>query len=76
VPYADAAEVLARLRRRRAHPGLVSNIGFELRPIPAAHGLLDAFDELVQSYEVGIRDPEAGPRHLPATRSGWRRSAP
>ena len=60
VPYADAAEVLAGLRADAVRLGLVSNIGFDLRPILGAHGLLDAFDELVQSYEVGIQKPGPG----------------
>ncbi|MCW2566565.1 MAG: HAD-superfamily hydrolase, subfamily variant 3 [Mycobacterium sp.] len=60
VPYADAAEVLAGLRADGVTVALVSNIGFDVRPILAAHGLLDAFDDLVQSYEVGMQKPDPG----------------
>jgi FMN phosphatase YigB (HAD superfamily) len=57
VPYADAAGVLAELRDRGVRTALVSNIGFDVRPILARHGLV--LDELVLSYEVGIQKPDA-----------------
>jgi HAD superfamily hydrolase (TIGR01509 family) len=38
----------------------VTDIGFDVRPMLAAHGLEDAFDEVVQSYEVGIQKPGPG----------------
>jgi FMN phosphatase YigB (HAD superfamily) len=58
VPYADAVDVLAELRTRGVRTALVSNIGFDVRPILAHHGLV--LDELVLSYEVGIQKPDAG----------------
>lgn len=57
-PYADAAEVLTALRRRGVAVGVVSNIGWDLRPVFGAHGL-DAFvDAYVLSYEHGVQKPD------------------
>ncbi|MFJ4922980.1 HAD family hydrolase [Streptomyces sp. NPDC088725] len=58
-PYADAAEVLGALRRGGLGIAVVSNIGWDLRPVFRAHGL-DAFvDAYVLSYEHGIQKPDA-----------------
>ncbi|MEE1801227.1 HAD-IA family hydrolase [Streptomyces sp. JV176] len=58
-PYADAAEVLGTLRRAGIGVAVVSNIGWDLRPVFRAHGL-DAFvDAYVLSYEHGIQKPDA-----------------
>ncbi|MEV5597852.1 HAD-IA family hydrolase [Streptomyces sp. NPDC052496] len=57
-PYPDAAEVLGELRRRGIRTGVVSNIGWDLRPVLRAHGL-DAFVEsCVLSYEHGMQKPD------------------
>jgi HAD superfamily hydrolase (TIGR01549 family) len=57
-PYADAAEVLGALRRGGLGVAVVSNIGWDLRPVFRAHGL-DAFvDAYVLSYEHGIQKPD------------------
>ncbi|MER6983606.1 HAD family hydrolase [Streptomyces carpinensis] len=57
-PYPDAAEVLRTLRERGIAVGVVSNIGWDLRPVFRAHGL-DAFvDTYVLSYEHGIQKPD------------------
>ncbi|POX46344.1 hydrolase [Streptomyces sp. Ru71] len=57
-PYPDAGEVLGALRERGVRIGVVSNIGWDLRPVFRAHGL-DAFvDTYVLSYEHGIRKPD------------------
>ncbi|MEU3840087.1 HAD-IA family hydrolase [Streptomyces sp. NPDC028635] len=57
-PYPDAADVLRALRERGVRIGVVSNIGWDLRPVFRAHGL-DAFvDAYVLSYEHGIRKPD------------------
>jgi HAD superfamily hydrolase (TIGR01493 family) len=56
-PYPDAAEVLAELRRRGLAVGVISNIGWDLRPIFRAHGLDTAVDAFVLSYEHGIQKP-------------------
>ncbi|MFE4537358.1 HAD family hydrolase [Streptomyces scopuliridis] len=58
-PYTDAAEVLGTLRREGIGIAVVSNIGWDLRPVFRAHGL-DAFvDAYVLSYEHGIQKPDA-----------------
>lgn len=57
-PYADAAEVLDALRGRGVAVGVVSNIGWDLRPVFRAHGLDRFVDTYVLSYEHGIRKPD------------------
>ncbi|WP_282083939.1 HAD family hydrolase [Streptomyces tendae] len=56
--YADAAEVLDALRGRGIAVGVVSNIGWDLRPVFRAHGLERYVDTYVLSYEHGIRKPD------------------
>ncbi|MDX3854729.1 HAD-IA family hydrolase [Streptomyces sp. AK02-01A] len=57
-PYADAADVLGALRRGGVGIAVVSNIGWDLRPVFRAHGL-DAFiDAYVLSYEHGVQKPD------------------
>lgn len=57
-PYPDAAEVLEALRARGVPVAVVSNIGWDLRPVFAAHGLADLVDAFVLSYEVGRQKPD------------------
>ncbi|MFI2262171.1 HAD family hydrolase [Streptomyces tubercidicus] len=57
-PYPDTAEVLAELHRRGIRTGLVSNIGWDLRPVLRAHGLERYLDTCVLSYEHGIQKPD------------------
>ncbi|GAA2588702.1 HAD family hydrolase [Streptomyces lienomycini] len=57
-PYPDAAEVLSALRGRGTAVGVVSNIGWDLRPVFRAHGLDRYVDTYVLSYEHGIRKPD------------------
>ena len=58
-PYPDAAEVLGALRERGLGIAVVSNIGWDLRPVVRAHGL-DAFvDAYALSYEHGVQKPDA-----------------
>lgn len=57
-PYPDAAEVLAGLRERGVAVGVVSNIGWDLRPVFRAHGLDPYVDTYVLSYEHGIQKPD------------------
>ncbi|MEU6813917.1 HAD-IA family hydrolase [Streptomyces sp. NPDC046860] len=57
-PYPDAPYVLRELRGRGIAVGVVSNIGWDLRPVFREHGL-DAFvDAYVLSYEHGARKPD------------------
>ncbi|MFF9045779.1 HAD family hydrolase [Streptomyces parvulus] len=57
-PYPDAAEVLAALRGRGVAVGVVSNIGWDLRPVFRAHGLDRYVDTYALSYEHGVRKPD------------------
>lgn len=57
-PYPDAAEVLSELRRRGIGVAVVSNIGWDLRPVLRAHGLDAWVDAYVLSYEHGMQKPD------------------
>ncbi|MGW1076403.1 HAD family hydrolase [Streptomyces sp. NPDC002537] len=57
-PYADAADVLDGLRRRGVRTAVVSNIGWDLRPVFRAHGLDAGVDAYVLSYEHGVQKPD------------------
>ncbi|MEV0261890.1 HAD family hydrolase [Streptomyces sp. NPDC050617] len=56
-PYEDAAAVLAELRHRGVRTAVVSNIGWDLRPVFRAHGLDGGVDAYVLSYEHGVQKP-------------------
>lgn len=56
--YADAAPTLAALRDAGMPVAVVSNIGFDLRPICRAFGWADLISAYVLSYEVGHRKPD------------------
>ncbi|MFG3408878.1 HAD family hydrolase [Streptomyces sp. NPDC048142] len=58
-PYPDTAEVLAALRRAGTPVGVVSNIGWDLRPVFRAHGLDALVDAYVLSFEHGLQKPAA-----------------
>ncbi|GAB2971756.1 HAD-IA family hydrolase [Streptomyces pseudoechinosporeus] len=57
-PYPDTAEVLGALRERGVAVGVVSNIGWDLRPVFREHGLDPYVDAYVLSYEHGIQKPD------------------
>ncbi|GAA3133751.1 HAD family hydrolase [Streptomyces rectiviolaceus] len=57
-PYADAAEVLGGLRERGVRVAVVSNIGWDLRPVFRAHGLDPYVDAYALSYEHDIQKPD------------------
>ncbi|MEU5895189.1 MULTISPECIES: HAD family hydrolase [Streptomyces] len=57
-PYPDAAEVLAGLRERGIGVAVVSNVGWDLRPVFRAHGLDAYVDAYVLSYEHEIQKPD------------------
>lgn len=57
-PYADTADVLGALRAHGVPIGVVSNIGWDLRPVFRAHGLDPYIDAYVLSYEHGIQKPD------------------
>ncbi|MFJ8309923.1 MULTISPECIES: HAD family hydrolase [unclassified Streptomyces] len=56
-PYPDTKAVLTELRERGIGIGVVSNIGWDLRPVFRAHGL-DAFvDAYLLSFEHAVQKP-------------------
>ncbi|OIJ68573.1 HAD family hydrolase [Streptomyces mangrovisoli] len=57
-PYPDTADVLRGLRDRGIGVGVVSNIGWDLRPVFRAHGLDPYVDAYVLSYEHGVQKPD------------------
>ncbi|MFF8987422.1 HAD family hydrolase [Streptomyces globisporus] len=57
--YPDAAEVLEELRRAGIAVGVVSNIGWDPRPVFRAHGLDDLVDAYALSFEHGFQKPAA-----------------
>ncbi|MET8944476.1 HAD-IA family hydrolase [Streptomyces sp. NPDC004542] len=57
-PYPDAAEVLSTLSERGIGVGVVSNIGWDLRPVFREHGLDTYVDAYVLSYEHGVQKPD------------------
>ncbi|MFG3255130.1 HAD family hydrolase [Streptomyces sp. NPDC048172] len=58
-PYPDAARVLGALAERSVPVAVVSNIGWDLRPVFRAHGLDPLVDAYVLSYEHGVQKPDA-----------------
>ncbi|MFI9627944.1 HAD family hydrolase [Streptomyces sp. NPDC052042] len=69
-PYPDAAEVLGALRDNGVRVGVVSNIGWDLRPVFRAHGLDPLIDAYVLSYEHGVQKPDARLFHTACTLLG------
>ncbi|MBX7465004.1 HAD-IA family hydrolase [Streptomyces sp. MAG02] len=57
-PYPDAEAVLAGLRERGIAIGVVSNIGWDLRPVFREHGLDDFVDVYALSFEHGVQKPD------------------
>ncbi|MGV9630222.1 HAD family hydrolase [Streptomyces sp. NPDC003487] len=57
-PYPDAFDVLSALWDRGLKIGVVSNIGWDPRPVFLVHGLDSFIDTYVLSYRHGIRKPD------------------
>jgi HAD superfamily hydrolase (TIGR01509 family) len=60
VPYPDTEAVLKALRQAGVKVAVVSNIGFDIRPLFAAWGLDGLVDAYALSYEVGRCKPDPG----------------
>ncbi len=58
VAYPDTVPVLRALTERGIRVAVVSNIGFDIRPIGKAHGYADLVDAWVLSYEIGVCKPD------------------
>ena len=57
-PYPDTARVVTTLHERGLRVGVVSNIGWDIRPALAAAGVLDVLDTVVLSCEQGVEKPD------------------
>ncbi|WP_328792107.1 MULTISPECIES: HAD family hydrolase [unclassified Streptomyces] len=57
-PYPDTVPTLRALRRRGLPVAVVSNIGWDLRPVFRAHGLDELVDAYVLSFELGAQKPD------------------
>ncbi|WP_406252077.1 HAD-IA family hydrolase [Streptomyces atratus] len=66
-PYPDAAEVLGALHDSGTRIGVVSNIGWDLRPVFRAHGLDHLIEAYVLSYEHGVQKPDSRLFHTACT---------
>ncbi|MEV4490281.1 HAD-IA family hydrolase [Micromonospora coxensis] len=60
VVYPGVAATLRALREGGMKVAVVSNIGFDIRPLLAAWGLADLVDAYALSYEVGRCKPDPG----------------
>jgi HAD superfamily hydrolase (TIGR01509 family) len=58
LPYPDTGPVLHALAQRGIRTGIVSNIGFDVRPHLAHHGLASLVGTYALSYEVGREKPD------------------
>jgi HAD superfamily hydrolase (TIGR01509 family) len=58
VLYTDTAATLMALREASVPVAVVSNIGFDIRPLFEAWGLAELIDAYVLSYEVGRTKPD------------------
>jgi HAD superfamily hydrolase (TIGR01549 family) len=59
-PYTDAVPVLAALRSAGVKVVVVSNIGFDVRPVTTGLGLDPYIDAYALSYEIGHCKPDPG----------------
>jgi HAD superfamily hydrolase (TIGR01509 family) len=58
VLYADASAVVETLHAQGIVVGVISNVGFDLRPILRGHGLAALAERLTMSFEVGATKPD------------------
>ncbi|MCS7480103.1 HAD family hydrolase [Umezawaea endophytica] len=57
-PYPDTARVVTALHERGTRIGVLSNIGWDIRPALADAGVLDVLDTVVLSCEHGVEKPD------------------
>jgi HAD superfamily hydrolase (TIGR01509 family) len=58
VPYADARRTVEQLRARGLRVGLISNVGFDIRPILRAHGFDEQARRCALSFELHAVKPD------------------
>lgn len=59
-PYEDTLPTLLELRRRGAALALVSNVHEDIRPFLARWRMLELFEAVILSFEVGMVKPQPG----------------
>jgi HAD superfamily hydrolase (TIGR01549 family) len=69
-PYPDAEPVLRALRDRGLPLAVVSDVGWDLRPVFAQHRLGGYFATFVMSYQLGVTKPAAIMFHTACERLG------
>jgi FMN phosphatase YigB (HAD superfamily) len=57
VPYADTRPVIGALCEAAIRIGVISNVGFDLRPILRHHGAAELADACTLSFEHGVAKP-------------------
>jgi HAD superfamily hydrolase (TIGR01509 family) len=57
-PYPDTLPALTALAERGIRTAVVSNIGWNPRPVLTAHGVADLVDAILLSYEEGCAKPD------------------
>ncbi|WP_285566129.1 HAD family hydrolase [Actinoallomurus iriomotensis] len=57
-PYPDTLPTLRALKEHGVRTAVVSNVGWDPRPVLAAHGVADLFDAILLSYEEGHCKPD------------------
>ena len=57
-PFPDTIALLRRLHARGVPVAVISNIGWDPRPVLARYGVDEDIDALVLSYEVGVEKPD------------------
>ncbi|MGI5486289.1 HAD family hydrolase [Microtetraspora malaysiensis] len=58
LPYPDTESTLRELRRREIPVAVVSNIGWDLRPVFRHHGVDDLIEQYLLSFEQGAKKPD------------------
>jgi putative hydrolase of the HAD superfamily len=71
-PYPDTEATLKELRRRHVPVAVVSNIGWDLRPVFRHHGVDQLVNAFVLSYEHGAQKPDPALFQLACTALGRR----
>jgi len=57
IAYTDSKPMLQALKNKGVKLGLVSNVGFDIRPVLKREGLMEFFDEILLSCEIGECKP-------------------
>ncbi|MGW4386905.1 HAD family hydrolase [Streptomyces sp. NPDC004685] len=69
-PYPDTEVTLRALRGRGVPVAVVSNIGWDLRPVFRDHGMDGLVDAYILSFEHGVQKPDPGLFHAACDKLG------